>query len=384
LLASGLFALFWLLVGAIDSIWFYFLATMKGGPPSWQKIIIGNGPYWVAAAFLTPLVVWIARRLRVGVAPLWRIALIHLAGAIAFAAMHVALTRAVRSLFMDLPIWGLDFVIKVRKVVASTLDKEILVYLVIVGAVYIHDYYRRYREKERAAAALVLEQARLRALLSQAQLEALKMQLQPHFLFNALHAISTLIMRGDAPAANKMLLHLSRFLRMTLDSSESAEVPLAVELDFLDAYLSIQKERFGDRLRIDMRIDDDTREAAVPSLILQPLVENSIRHGIGADPGRGTIRIESTREGDRLRLRVTDDGSGLGEEGPPSEGVGLANIRARLEQLYPDAHGFELGAAPGGGTEAVISLPFRVARTLPVDDTRDLPRPGEPEEESSS
>ncbi len=354
----------WLLVCLADSVWYYFTALTKGPPPPWSWILAANVPYWIFAAFLTPGVVWVARVAGFRRGQRWRDLLIHLVALIAFAIVHVALYLLVRGLQQGKPINTEFLTFGVRKYLSSTLDKEILLYLVIIGAVYAYDYYQRYRERARVAADLELERAQLKASLSEAQLEALKMQMQPHFLFNALHAISTLIMRGDAKGANQMLLHLSHFLRMTLDTSDAPLVPLAIELEFLDAYLRIQKVRFGDRLRVDVQIAHEVRAAAVPNLILQPLVENAIRHGIAADPGSGTVTITARRESDRLSLTVQDTGPGLPPEGSESEGVGLRNTRARLRQLYPDAHEFSLRDAPAGGTLATLTIPFRVTSSL--------------------
>jgi LytS/YehU family sensor histidine kinase len=147
---------------------------------------------------------------------------------------------------------------------------------------------------------------------------------------------------------------------MTLDSPDAPVVPLSVELEFLDAYLRIQKERFGDRLRVDVDIDNRTLSAAVPNLILQPLVENSIRHGIGSDPGTGIIAIRTWLEEGMLVVQVQDNGAGIADGDTTAEGVGLANIRARLAQLYPSAHAFTLGAGSTGGTIATITIPFQL------------------------
>jgi two-component sensor histidine kinase len=361
LLILGLGLAFWLVVGVVDSVWFYLLGSVKGTPPIWRKLVEPNLPYFLLAGLLTPPVVWVARRAGFGAEHRLRTAAIHFGCAILFTVAHVTFYRGVRSLQTEKPpLLSADFANSVQKHIAGVLDKELVMYLVIVGAVFVHDYYRRFREKEKTAAALELEQVRLRASLSQAQLEALKMQLQPHFLFNALHAISTLIMRGDSKAANQMLLRLSRFLRMTLDSTDAPVVPLAVELEFLDAYLKIQQERFDDRLRVDMDIGQNTLRAAVPNLVLQPLVENSIRHGIGADPGSGIIAIRTWAENDALHIQVRDNGVGLRDGDRTADGVGLGNVRARLEQLYPDAHSFTLAAIPSGGTAATIVIPYRL------------------------
>jgi signal transduction histidine kinase len=349
---------FWLVVGLADSAWYYFVGTFKGGKPVWSETLKWNLPYWVVAALLTLPVVWIARATSFRRDRWLGALLIHLVAFFGFAGLHVFLFLLAQDVRLGKPIDLVKLFGAAQKYLSSTLDKEILLYLVIAGVVRARDYYVRYRERARVAAALELERAQLKASLSEAQLDALRRQLQPHFLFNALHAISTLIMRGDNQAANQMLLRLSQFLRMTLEGADAQVVSLGVELEFLDAYLRIQRVRFGDRLRVVTEIADETRGAEVPNLLLQPLVENAIRHGIGADPGRGTITLRAGREGGWLRLEVLDDGPGLPPDGSPAEGVGLANIRARLAQLYPERHSFALEAAPGGGVRAVVTIPF--------------------------
>jgi two-component sensor histidine kinase len=357
----------WLAVCLVDSTWFYFTALSKGAAMPYGEVLRINTPYWLVAAVLTVPVIWLTRRFPFSHGRQARAAVVHALAVVPFAVFHVFASRGLRMLSDGFPIPLPKLMLFGRKTLSTTFDKEILLYVVIVGAVSAFDYYRQYRDKERAAAALELEQARLEACLSEARLDALKAQLQPHFLFNALHAISTLILRGDAEAANQMLQHLSDFLRMALDSGDAAVVPLSQELELLEAYLRIQRARFGDRLRVDMEIDAGARSAMVPSLILQPLVENAIRHGIGSDPGQGVIAVRARRAGDRLELQVEDDGEGLREDVRRTEGVGLANIRARLEHLYPGSHAFGLGRADSGGTLAKIVIPHRMGRDGAAD-----------------
>jgi signal transduction histidine kinase len=352
----------WLLIGLIDCTWYYIMSTGKGKTPHWGEILTVNIPYWLLVALLTPPVVWIARHTRFERGRRLRTIGIHFACTIPFTILHIVAYQAVMFARSTEPIPTIKFLNMIPRFVATTFDKEILLYLVIVGTVLVTDYYQRYRERERAAAALELERVELRASLSEARLEALHMQLQPHFLFNALHAISTLILKGDTRAANRTLSHLSHFLRMTLDGSNTPVVPLAVELEFLEAYLRIQKERFGDRLSIVTDVDERALAAGVPNLILQPLVENSIRHGIDSDAGLGTITVRARTDGTTLRLQVEDDGAGMPAGQAMCEGIGLANVRARLEQLYPGAHAFALEALPERGVRATISIPFRSAR----------------------
>jgi two-component sensor histidine kinase len=213
-------------------------------------------------------------------------------------------------------------------------------------------YYRDLQaERERALAA--------EGLAHQAHLQALRYQLNPHFLFNTLNAISTLVVEERNRDAERMVARLSTFLRLTLESDARAEVPLAEELEFARRYLDIEQIRFGDRLQVTIDADPETLSAQVPPLMLQPLVENAVRHGILPREGGGHLLVEARRVSDRLHLRVADDGPG-----PPSEdtlahssGVGIANVRSRLDALY-DAAEMRLQRADGGGCVVTLALPF--------------------------
>ena len=354
---------FWLVVCLIDSFWYSMIGFSKGKSLSLGEILFNNLPYWLGVSLLTPVVAIVSRKASFGRGVSWHSVGIHLLSVIPFAILHVVIVRIYYFMLKGSPILSDDFYFAVKKYIATRLDFEILLYVVVVVAVNAFDYYRRFREQEKTATELELDQARLVASLSEAQLDALKIQLQPHFLFNSLNAISTLIMRGDSKEANQMLLHLSHFLRMTLESTDAQEVPLAVELEFLDAYLRIQRVRFGDRLEVKMDIQEESLDAQVPNLVLQPLVENAIRHGIGMDPGSGEIAISAFIHGETLEIRIQDNGIGLQGNQSPVEGVGLSNIRARLAQLYPDRHSFNLAAAPSKGTVAVILMPLIIAET---------------------
>jgi signal transduction histidine kinase len=356
----------WLLVGLVDIVWYVLVISTKSAPPSIGAVLRFNLPYWMVAALLTPAVVWVARHVRFTPGRRWRAAGIHILCAIPFSALHEIAFRAVSFPLIGKQMSTADFVGSIPKFLAGTLDKGLLFYAVIVGAYTIGETYQRNRERERAAAAMELERAQLKASLAEARLGALKAQIQPHFLFNALHAVSTLVLKGESQAADRMLSHLSRFLRMTLDRGDSSVVPLAVELEFLDAYLRIQQERFGDRLRVEKDIPRDALDAEVPNLILQPLVENSIHHGIAADPGAGRIRVRCAIADGRLTLEVEDDGVGMGEGPPPEERVGLGNIRARLAHLYAEGQTFTLRPAMGRGTIATIVIPHRRAAAADV------------------
>lgn len=228
------------------------------------------------------------------------------------------------------------------------------VYLVLASLAHAFVYFRRAQQRDRQA----LE---LEAHLAQARLQSLRTQLHPHFLFNTLNAISTLV--HTAPhQADDMIGNLSTLLRLSLDSAREQEVPLGRELDFLDRYLDIEQIRFGPRLRVEKNISAESRQALVPTFILQPLVENAIRHGIEPQAAPGVIKIAALRDGEHMRLTITDTGVGLppavGADALPAEGIGLSNTRARLQSLYPGQHQFALRNAEGGGCIAEMTIPF--------------------------
>ena len=203
-----------------------------------------------------------------------------------------------------------------------------------------------------------LRRLRLEAQLADARLQTLRTQLQPHFLFNALNTISVL-MHEDVDAADRILLQLSALLRRSLDSTEAHEVTLGEEIGFLENYLAIEQARFGARLNYRIHAPDDVRDARVPNLILHPLVENALRHGLATRAGPGRVDVAAARHGDVLRLRVVDDGRALPAE--MTERVGLANTRARLRLLYGERHRFELRNSEAGGVIAEIELPWRTS-----------------------
>ncbi len=268
--------------------------------------------------------------------------------------------------------WACSFIPQVdeaplefSRVAASHFILWFVTYWFLVSAQLAAHNYRRFRERE-------IRASQLEAKLAQAQLEMLKMQLHPHFLFNTLHAISTLIHK-DPDAADEMVAQLSDLLRMTLATIGIQEVPLHQELEFLQRYLDIQKTRFQDRLEVVLDIPADTLDARVPNQVLQPIVENAIRHGIDARSGQGLIEIRAHATNHLLELTVRDDGPGLkdglrdafaamdADEGLPREGrgIGLANTRARLRELYGPVSTLSLANHPEGGAIVTLSLPLR-------------------------
>ena len=335
----------WALVGLFFSsqIYVYFARTQRA-VPFWRALA------WQMSATLvfalsTPMVLWLARRYPFGRAA-WRRALaVHLLAGTAIAAVWAACHIVLDTAF-DRGLQNFDLAERARAMFLI-LDKELLVYWIIVIISHAVDYYQRYREGE------------LRA--SQAQLHALKMQLHPHFLFNALHSISALV-HTDPEAADKMIARLGDFLRLTLDTAAAQEAPLSQEIEFLNCYLEIERIRFRDRLTTRIEVDPQALECRVPNLILQPIVENAIRHGVAPRSAPGRVEVRAERKGGSLRLQVKDNGRGLPAGGACATkggGVGLSNTRSRLRQLYGAAYSFEIENDPAGGAVVTLEIPFR-------------------------
>jgi LytS/YehU family sensor histidine kinase len=224
-----------------------------------------------------------------------------------------------------------------------------LYYWLILGVQAAFVYQRMYQQQRIAS-------AELEGRLAEAQLEALRLQVHPHFLFNTLNAISAFV-EADPERARRMIVRLGELFRRTLHGGTAAELPLGRELDLLSPYLEIQRIRFGDRLSIELEVADGVETAMVPTLMLQPLVENALEHGVSRTTTRARVRLCATREGDRLRLEIVDNGPGPAGGG---NGIGLANTRARLEGLYGPGGRLELAGTPDG-TRVTIELPFRRA-----------------------
>lgn len=295
-------------------------------------------------ACITLVTFGLVRRFRIDVRPRLVPLLVHVVAgaAISFGEMLVttAVSRAVG--------WYVEPFVELFPRAFPT---NIVFYWLLVGVGHGLEYYRGLRQRE-------AQNERLSRRLAQAELHLLKSQLQPHFLFNTLHAISALMHR-DVKAADRMLARLSQLLRAALDYSGTQEVSLQEELEFLEPYVEIEQVRLGDRLQFETDVDPQMLDARVPHMLLQPIVENAIRHGIAprAAPGRITIKVRGRR--DMLDIEVWDDGAGLQNGKTPNGGLGLANTRARLEQLYGAAYRFEPRNAPEGGFRVGISIPYR-------------------------
>jgi len=237
---------------------------------------------------------------------------------------------------------------------------QLLVYLAILAAGYARNFYLRDLTRQREAVVLEARAAELQAQLAAARLDALRMQLNPHFLFNTLHAVSALVER-DPSGVRKMIARLSELLRHTIEARGADEVPLRDELEFLQRYIEIMEIRFQGRLTVTVNADDRALEGLVPNLILQPIVENALEHGASRASGQGEVTIDAKVDGDDLVVTVQDNGPGLSSN---AEGVGLSNTKARLDQLYGDPASLSLTSPSGGGVLATLRVPYHTAADL--------------------
>lgn len=322
-----------------------------------RLLFISNIAYWVLWSAVALGAIWLGRRVPfTGGRPV-RAFFVHAGASLLFAVVHLKLWTLVAQLWRAwegmTPFSFEAWLTGVRWLSRGQMEWEVTMYWALVGLAHA----LAFRAESRARA---LTAARLDAELSQAKLQALQQQMHPHFLFNTLQSVAVLMHR-DVDAAERMIERLGGLLRASLRRGNDVVVPLARELEYAGHYLAIEQMNMGDRLHVEQDIPADTLPCAVPELLVQPLVENAVRHGIAPMARGGTIRIVARRDRDMLVLRVIDDGAGLGKA---SDGAGIAleNTRRRLEMLYPDRHAFEIGEGPGGrGVVVEVMLPFTVA-----------------------
>jgi signal transduction histidine kinase len=348
----------WSLLGVLWVLPTVFDAVAADEPLPWQRLLpvfIG----WQIWGVLTPFVLWVSRRFPLDRGVRLPSVFVHLGAAAACALVDLVAYSGVRSLVLQAVGRQESFPDLMRlHLLQGGAAFDLLLYAAIAAGGHAFEYYRRYRDRE-------VETSQLEARLIEAQLQVLKMQLHPHFLFNTLNSISSLMHR-DVEAADRMIALLSDLLRMSLQSSAQQVVPLEQELAFLERYLEIETTRFPDRLRVGYAIEPAAREALVPNLLLQPLVENAIRHGIALRSAPGRVEVRAGVAGGRLRLEVQDDGPGMPGSKPAREGIGLSNTRVRLAQLYGEDHTLEVRNAPRGGLLVRIVIPF--SATEPVEE----------------
>jgi two-component system, LytTR family, sensor kinase len=332
---------------------FYFVSTFTDQRAAFGLLLALNLGYWYSWAALTPGILWLTRRFPFDRAA-WKAAIpVHVAGVIVAVSLHVVMTVALRfgtywAIGESLDTW----LHEAQEMFIVNFDWEMMTYWTIVGVGTALRYLDEARAKE-------LNAAQLETRLIEARLHTLQRQLQPHFLFNTLNTISALMHR-DVEAADAMIARLSDLLRMSLERVGVQAVPLKEELDFLSKYLEIEQTRFRDRLTVVFDVQADTLHALVPNLLLQPLVENAIKHGIGPRPTPGQVTVRARRAGALLELDVQDDGVGLSAARLTdfNRGVGLSNTRSRLDHLYGSLHRFEFRQPADGGLLVCIAIPM--------------------------
>ncbi|MBZ5722113.1 MAG: histidine kinase [Acidobacteriia bacterium] len=344
-------------LGWLEFAYRYLDDLARGHPHTFAMRMFEEMTGAYSALLLLPVLVWAVRRNRIRRNNWWRTLPLNLLIMVAFSVCDTTLMSVSRSLLS--PVFGLgqyDYGIMFYRY-PMEFANHVLWFWIMVGAIYGVDSYRAARDRQVA-------HAELETRLAEAQLQNLRLQLQPHFLFNALNTISS-VMHEDVGRADAMLAQLSDLLRRTLRAANSQEVALEEELALLKNYLAIMEARFGNDLQVDFAVEPALSDALVPQLILQPLVENSIRHGRETQSSRVDIQVKVRRENGNLLLQVCDNGPGIREltNGGWRKGVGLSNTEERLEGLYGSDHQFLLENSVGGGLTVTVRVPFHTAAT---------------------
>jgi two-component system, LytTR family, sensor kinase len=328
----------------------YVQSKVEQHTVKWQDLVYAAS-HWLLVGVFVPLIYRLGKRFAFSRARLRSWLFIHSAGAFGLCVGLTSLGFLVATVLEILPRYA-----SLSKAYATWmlggLPFAISIYFALLGCVYAYAYFIEARQREADA-------ARLEAQLSQARLGALRMQLNPHFLFNSLNALSALVREQDTPAASRMLELIADVLRQVLRSDQPHEIPLSEEIAFVAQYLEIEQVRFSDRLDIRWKVQESAMSALVPSFIMQPIVENAIKHGVLKTAESGVVEIFAEVRGQNVEIKVLDNGEGI--HAPASNvGVGLSNTRERLRTLYGDEARLSLHMRPTGGTEATISLPHRV------------------------
>ena len=344
----------WLFMALLFTPQTYLTNLRSPTPLTWGQAFLATLLLFQVWSLLTPLLLWLGARFPLERQRLLRNLAIHilLSGPVALA--HIWLLQTVNTLLLN---WSRSYQppVPVKALLVGLGATNIMVYWGIVAVSQAVNYFRKYQERE--------------FRLAQAQLHSLRMQLHPHFLFNTLNAIAELVY-SDPKAADHCIVSVSELLRFSLESHRTQEVTLKEEIDFLEKYLEIQKTLMRDRLRVRLNVEPETLDASVPNMLLQPLVENAIKHGISPRPEGGSVEVFARRLDGKLYVEITDDGRGMQDQ-QDTNGVGLVNTQERLKHLYGGAHTFNLSSFPGRGVTIRISLPFKEAENKANDTNAD-------------
>lgn len=315
---------------------------------------------WLLWAAMAPVILWVDRNHGFGTGDVRRAVVVHVAVASTWFLVHNGVMVGL-SYVADAEARGSGFSELFLNRTVIRLPAHFLVYAFVVGTAWLGRLVVDYHRKE-------VESATLSSRLARAQLANLRMQLHPHFFFNTMHTIAAMVRQGRSEAAIETIAELSELLRRALETADLQEIPLDEELDFLRGYVHIQERRFGDRLQVAYHVDPEARSALVPALLLQPLVENAIRHGLELHETSGRVEIVADRRNGRLHLEIVDNGSGF-EQRDLREGIGLRTCRRRVRELYGQEGAMEITSGPDEGTRVRIRLPYR--RAGAVDDDRE-------------
>jgi signal transduction histidine kinase len=341
------------LLGVVSSLLAWQFTMMLGREPEyWRTLVILNATYWYVWALFTPTICWLSQHFRFERQTFIRALAVHIPSVLLFSFAHIAAMQAARWWLASLEGISLPWWPEVKRAALQNFDWEMMTYWAIAGISHAVHYYRESRDR-------ALRAAQLETRLVEAQLKTLQQQLQPHFLFNTLHAISALMHR-DVEAADRTLMRLSDLLRMTLDNLGQQQVTLKSELEFLSKYLEIEQTRFADRLIVRFDVQPEALDTLVPNLLLQPLVENAIKHGVAKKAGPGHIDITARRDHDKLWIEVRDDGLGLSESALHAlqKGIGVSTTRARLQHQFGADFRFEFHRLTQG-VAVVVAIPWR-------------------------
>jgi len=362
----------WMLLGIFSSVNLYFIEAREDNPINWFTAFVWAMPDMLIWAFFTPVIALLLTRFRLERGSWKRSMLVHALVGFSFPLIHGIIDAFVNAAIY----WSYGLSFSFGHSISAHITYEyfqmVIIYWLVVSVLTGIRYYQQFRERE-------LRAAQLESQLSQAQLQALRMQLNPHYLFNSLNAVSALV-EDEPKKARELLANLGDLLRTSLEGEQDNFVPLENELRFIRSYLDVERVRLGERLHVEFEIDPKTETALVPNLILQPLVENAIRHGIAPHVENGDVRILSELEGDRLILSIFDNGKGIevfnGNGQMYEEGVGIRNTRERLKVIYGERASFKLNSLESGWTESRVTLPLQLSlanqrKELEVEETHE-------------
>lgn len=356
-----LFAVVWLVPGTLAAAQLALVGDASGTHYGFGRALVWQGAAWLIWSVWSQAILTLVDRVRLGAGRLWAWVGVHVLATIVVCAVNVLALAWLDHVFATIG-QVTSYAFSVRLVIVNHLDFQVVLYWAVLGAAYMVEFVRRYRERDRAA--VELEQK-----LALTQLDALRMQLNPHFLFNALNSVTEL-MEDDVREAQRTLTRVSDLLRLSLRSAASSTIPLWQEIELVELYLQIARVRYGTGLNVDIEVDSSAVDMMVPSFLLQPLVENALKHGLAPGHPDQEILVTATRSGESLVLVVEDNGKGLdglittsgrflaAQPSVDSLGIGLTNTRQRLAMMYGDRYAFLMANHASGGCRVEIRLPM--------------------------